>query len=136
MNNKGVSLIEIIGVIILIGIVGIIAIPGVSKYILNARLTTYLAYEDSMEDAAKNAVIDCIGKSSRSCDVPSKDESTDVKLSTLIEEGFIDEFTTPSGGSCDLNKSFVRIIGRGNLNYKFKVCLYCDGYNTSDSMCE
>ena len=136
MNNRGASLIEVIGVVIIIGIIGFIAIPSVSEHILNGKMTTFLAYENSMEDAAKNAVIDCIGNNSSKCVIPDKDSFSDIKLNTLIEEGFIDELNTPTSGRCDLEKSFVRVTSRGNLNYKFKVCLYCDNYSTKDDMCE
>lgn len=136
MNNKGLSLIELIGVIIIIGVIASIAIPNVSKYIDNGKMATFLTYEKSMEDAATNAVLECIGNSSTKCEVPEKGKISTIKLTTLIEEGFIDEIKAPNGGSCDLDRSFVKVENRGNLNYKFKVCLYCDDYTTDDSLCE
>ncbi len=136
MNNKGFSLVEMLAVIIIIGIIGFIAAPTVSQYINGSRLTTFIAYEDSMEDAAKNAVLDCVGVNTSKCELPEKGESSVIKLSYLIDEGFIDPMTTPSGGICDAQRSFVRVENKGNLNYKFKVCLYCDDYETSNDICE
>ena len=135
LNNKGFSLIEIIAVIIIIGVIATIAAPSVSKYLGGSKLTTFIAYEDSMEDAAKNAVLDCVGINATKCELPEKGETNKIQLSYLIQEGFIDEFKPPKGGSCDLNKSFVRVENRGNLNYKFKVCLYCDDYTSNDDIC-
>lgn len=135
LNNKGFSLGEIIAVIVIIGVIATIAAPSISKYIGGTKLTTFVAYEDSMEDAAKNAVLDCVGTNSSKCDLPEKGETNNIELSYLISEGFIDEIKPPKGGSCDLNKSFVRVENRGNLNYKFKVCLYCDDYTSDDSIC-
>ncbi len=135
MNNKGMSLIELIGVIIVIGVIATIAVPGVSKFINKGSLTTYLTYEKSMEDAATNAVLDCIGNNSPKCEVQAKGENRDIKLSTLIEDGFLDPMKDEKIEKCDSDKSFVRVEYRGNLNYKFDVCLYCDGYQTDSDMC-
>ena len=135
LNNKGFSIIEVLAVIIIIGVIATIAAPSVQKYIGGSKLTTFIAYEDSMEDAAKNAVLDCIGNNSYKCELPGKGETNEISLSYLIEEGFIDEFKPPKGGNCDLKKSFVRVENRGNLNYKFKVCLYCDEYTSDSDIC-
>lgn len=136
LNNKGFSLVEILAVIIIIGVIATIAAPTVSKYISGSKLTTFIAYEDSMEDAAKNAVLDCVGNNSAKCELPDKGETNEIKLSYLVNEGFIDEFKPPKGGKCDLEKSFVRVENRGNLNYKFRVCLYCDEYTSDEDICK
>lgn len=136
MNKKGLTMIELIGVIIIIGVIATIAVPNVSKYIERGKLTTFISYEKSMEDAATNGVLDCIGNNAAKCDPPEKGEIKDVKLKTLIDGGFIENLKTPEGGTCDIDKSFVRIENKGNLNYKFKVCLYCDGYTTDEDYCK
>ena len=136
MNKKGLTMIELIGVIIIIGVIATIAVPNVSKYIERGKLTTFISYEKSMEDAATNGVLDCIGNNAAKCDPPEKGEIKDVKLKALIDGGFIENLKTPEGGTCDIEKSFVRIENKGNLNYKFKVCLYCDGYTTDEDYCK
>ena len=136
LNNKGFSLFELLAVIVIIGVIATIAAPSISKYISGSELTTFVAYENSMEDAAKDAVLDCVGKNATKCELPDKGETSKIDLAYLVEEGFIDEFTPPKGGKCNLNRSYVRVENRGNLNYKFKVCLYCDSYTTDDEMCK
>ena len=136
LNNKGVTLVEILAVIIIIGVIATIAAPSVSKYISGTKLTTFVAYEDSMEDAAKNAVLDCVGTNLSKCELPEKGEIKEIKLSYLINEGFIDPIKTSKGSSCDFEKSFVRVENKGNLNYKFKVCLYCADYTSDNSICK
>lgn len=135
MNKKGFTLIEIIGAFIVIGLIATVAVPGVSKYIQKGKLTTFLTYEDSMEEAATNAVLRCIGSNSRNCEVPEKGYSTDIKLNKLIEDGFIDEMKS-TDGTCNMEKSFVRVENRGNLNYKFTVCLFCDSYTSDNDICK
>lgn len=136
MNKKGFTLIEIIGAFIVIGLIATVAVPGVSSYIQKGKLTTFLTYEDSMEDAATNATLHCIGNNSKNCEVPEKGEVIDVKLQNLIDGGFIDEMKSTDAGKCDMNKSFVRVENRGNLNYKFTVCLYCDSYTSDNNICK
>lgn len=136
MNNKGLSLFEMLGVIVVIGVIGIIAIPSVAKYINRGQLATFLTYEKSVEDAATNAVIDCIGNNSKQCEAPEKGKVTIVKIQELIDGGYVDSLELANNDSCDFEKSFVRVENRGNLNYKFKVCLYCNRYTTDDEICE
>lgn len=136
LNNKGVSLIEMIGVIIVIAVIASIAIPNVSKYLDRSSMATFLTYEKSMEDAAKNGVLECIGNSSAKCDIQEKGNSNEIHLKTLIDEGYLSEIKTKDGQVCDAEKSFVRVENRGNLNYNFKVCLYCDDYITDDDLCK
>jgi len=119
LNNKGLSLFEILAVIIIIGIIATIAAPSIQEYIGAGKLSTFIAYEDSMEDAATNAVLDCIANNSSRCNIPDKGESTKIYLNDLIETGFIENMKSPNGGSCDTNKSFVRVENRGNLNYQY-----------------
>ena len=135
LNNKGLTLVEVLAVIIIIGVIATIAAPSVSKYISSSKLTTFIAYEDSMEDAAKNAVLDCVGNNSSKCELPDKGETKQFKLSYLISEGFIDPLKTSEGNSCDFERSFVRVENKGNLNYKFKVCLYCGEYTSDEDIC-
>ncbi len=135
MNRKGITMFELIAVIVIIGVIATIALPSVSNFMSDGKLTTFLTYEKSMEDAATNAVLECIGNASSKCEAPEKGKVDFIKLDYLISEGFIDEMKSPDGGACDTKKSFVRVENRGNLNYKFKVCLYCDDYTTEDSLC-
>ena len=85
MNNKGISLFELIAVIIVIGVIATIALPSVSSFMNKGSLTTFLTYEKSMEDAATNAVLECIGNSSTKCDVPEKGKVDFIKLDYLID---------------------------------------------------
>jgi hypothetical protein len=136
LNNNGLSSFKTIAFIIIVGAVGFLAAPTLSKYMEGSKLTTFIAYEDNMEEAAKNAVLDCVGNNSSKCELPSKGGTNSYKLSYLINEGLIGEINDPKGGKCDYEKSFVKVENRGNLNYKFKVCLYCDNYTSDNDICK
>lgn len=43
MNNKGFTLIEIIGVVVILSLIMAISVPAVSNYIFNSRKTSYIS---------------------------------------------------------------------------------------------
>ncbi len=136
MNEKGLSLFRLIGIIVVIGAVLTIVFPGVSNFLGNGKLATFISYEDDMEDAAIQAVRNCVASGSFDCVNPSKGEHKDIKLSYLINKGYIKDINAPNGESCDYDKSHVHVIGNGNLNFDYKVCLVCGSYQTKDEMCQ
>ena len=135
MRKNSFSIIEFFSMIIVIGLIAIIVAPSVSKYLEPTELTTFAAFENNIESSAKDAVLKCISSSSSKCLLPDKDNFKDIKVSYLIEEGFIDYSKVSKNGKCDIDKSFVRVENKGNLNYKFKVCFYCEGYTTDNNIC-
>ena len=134
MNERGVSIFRLIGVVFVIGVMLTVVFPGVSSF-LDKGLGTYISYEDQMEGAAVVAVKNCVGSGSFDCVNPSRGEENDISLDYLLKKGYIKEFNAPNGETCDLEKSHVHVIGNGNLNYTYKVCLYCKNYKTEDSYC-
>lgn len=136
MNEKGVSLFKLIAVVLGIGAFFTFIFPGVNT-LLNGTTGVFRSYESTMEDAAVEAVKNCVGSGSFGCVNPSKGETKDIYLSYLIKKGYIDEIATKNGSTCDAEKSFVRVIGKGNLKFDYKVCLYCGrSYTTDDEMCK
>lgn len=135
MNKKGMSLVELLAVVVIIGAICMIAVPAVTKYIDKGSVQTFLTYESSAKDAATNFVLDCVGSLSGSCDLPEKGEVKLFYLNDLIKKGYIDEIKNPSGEACHNDSSFVIVTNRGNLNYKFNTCLVCDDYITDDDLC-
>ena len=132
----GFTLIEILAVIIIIGIVAIIAIPSISKYLGSSRETVYTSYENSMEEAAKNRIVDCISGNG-DCEMPEGDEEQKIYLEKLIEEGYLDNMKDPETKNfCDQLVSYVSVKGDSASDYKFKACLYCGDYYTDDEDCK
>ncbi len=136
MNEKGLTLFKLIGFLVVIGAVLTFAFPGVTNFFNSTgKLATFLSYEDKMEDAAVEAVKNCVANGSLDCYNPSKGETRDIKLSYLINKGYIKEIKAPNGGQCNYSDSYVHVTGNGNLNYSYTVCLVCEGYRTNNPIC-
>ena len=134
-SRNGFTLIEIISVIIIIGIIALVAIPTVSRYINDSKNTTYVSYEHSMVDAAKNQIIKCINGEDKKCDIPNVEGKELVYLNELIEQGYLELLSDPvSDGFCDSDLSYVEITNTGN-DYEYTACLYCSDYQTNEPIC-
>ena len=134
-NKKGFTLIEILAVIIIIGIVALIAIPSITGYLNSSKETTFETYEKSMEDAAKNRIVNCLS-SNGDCELPEGNQVLKTTLETLIEEGYIDNMKdTDSENFCDAVFSYVAVKGEDVSDYTYKACLYCGDYATDDDVC-
>ena len=120
MNNKGFSMIELLGVIVLIGLLAGLAIPAVTKYIGKTRNRAYDNIYESAYAAAQDKYIHDL-------------EDTDqvYTLRNLYDEGYLDEPIDPA------NKTFcegeVMITELDNdaasdlevSEYRFQVRLEC-----------
>ena len=135
-KQRGFTLVEIIAVIIVIGIIAIIAVPSVIKYISDSTETTFLSYEHSMREAAKNHVVKCVSENDKNCLLPLQGEKKIIYLSDLVNSGYIDEFKDPnSSGFCETEISYVEISNSGNTDFQYTACLYCGDYKSDDAVC-
>ena len=129
-KKKGFTLIEVLAVIIIIGIIAIVAVPMVSNYIEGASTTAYKTYEKSMEDSAKNKLVDCLEEGCLELD---KGDSEKVYLSELIDGGYIDNMKDPdSNEMCRVDISYVTVGKDYGDTYTYDVCLYCGEYESDN----
>ena len=135
-KKNGFTLVEIIAAVIVMGIIAIIAVPSVIRYINDSTETTFLSYEHSMREAAKNHVIKCISDNDPSCLLPEQGEKKIVYLSDLVNSGYIDEFKDPNSENfCESEISYIEISNSGNADFQYTACLYCGDYKTNDAVC-
>ena len=58
MKNKGFTLVELLGVIVLLGILGVVIIPKVGDSITNSKETAYITQEEQIKKAANDFLVD------------------------------------------------------------------------------
>lgn len=115
MNNKGFSMIELLGVIVIIGILAGLAIPAVTKYIGKTRDRAYDNIYESAYSAAQGKYMN---------DLQTGD--TDYYIKDLYNQGYMDEPIDPSNkGFCDGRVFITEDESTEVSEYTFKVQLAC-----------
>lgn|SRR5690606_3148109 len=121
-NEKGLTLVELLAVVVILGIISAIAIPSIGGLINNSKKDAHIANAQQMVNSAKLALT--------ADELPSGGKIT---LNTLINDGYIEDMKDPSGTGSNpkYNKtdSYVIInVDEGNgtsssVNYTYKVQL-------------
>ncbi len=120
MNNRGISLVELIAVIVIIGLLALITFPSITKMLSDFRTSTTEIQESSIIEGAKSYVADNVGIT-----IFKTDEGIEeVTVKKLYDDGYIDgEFINRNTNKeYDLEKSKV-IIEYSNNKYKYTVNL-------------
>ncbi len=85
MKNKGFTLTELIGVIVLLGIIALIAVPIINSTITNSKSKAYTAQVNSLEDAGKKWGVE------NTKYLPIDATSCNVSIAELTTLGYIED---------------------------------------------
>lgn len=129
-NNKGFTLIEMLGVVILLGILGTIAVAGTSKYLEQSRKKSFLLMSQSIYEAAQNC------QTQGKCSTGTYYADTTNTNNNLIKMGYLEELKNPKSSQPNCTASVqITEIGTSDTEYKkynYSVSLKCPGmYNSN-----
>ena len=115
-NEKGLTLIELLAVIVILGIIAAIAIPSIGGLIDNSKKDAHVANAQQMINAAKIAVT-----ADKSL-IPSSGQSKNITLEQLEDNGYLETMKDPDNGTYNKGGSFVKITNNDNkLSYSVKL---------------
>lgn len=116
-NEKGLTLIELLAVIVILGIISAIAIPSIGNIIDNSKKDAFLANAQAMKSATNFAISS--GESLESLE-GGKEGYT---LGTLVEKGFLEAVLDPdTKGQMNQETSYIELSKQGNAT-TYKVLL-------------
>ncbi|EPZ39683.1 hypothetical protein C289_0304 [Anoxybacillus ayderensis] len=93
-NEKGLTLIELLAVIVILGIIAAIAIPSIGGLIENSRKDAHIANAQQMVNAARLAYT-------------ADNTVTEYTLQYLEQQKYLEPVKKPGGGSYDKTESKV-----------------------------
>jgi len=121
-NNKGFTMSEILGAIVIMGVLLMLAVPTISRLMRNFRDNYYKKLEDSISEIGKDYYLD------NKIYIPNGVlKSSYTKLSSLIDKSYLENVNDYKGKTCSLEDSYVIVIYRGVDNYVYQTCLKCLG---------
>ena len=128
-NNKGFTLIEILGAIVLLGIIAVIAFATYTNSLRGFRDNYYTNLERTLATSGEEFFDDF-----RNYRPTSILQAEKVSIATLETKNYISKITDYNGDACE-SSSYVLIVKEGRDDFSYHTCLSCnkDNYSNKDN---
>ncbi|WLR52766.1 type II secretion system protein [Bacillus tianshenii] len=120
-NQKGLTLIELLAVIVILGVIAAIAVPSVGKIIENAKKDAHIANATRIVEATR---LYLINENPNFSLYNSSYDYVDIKLLQLKEKGYMPEIKSPTNQNpYHLKETKIRIEKHATGEVKYSVRL-------------
>ncbi|WLR50086.1 type II secretion system protein [Bacillus tianshenii] len=100
-NQKGLTLIELLAVIVILGIIAAIAVPSIGNIIENSKKDAHIANAEQMVSAARLA---------KAANVDGDIATNTYSMEHLVSEGFLESVPESPGNAGGYNKATSRVV--------------------------
>lgn len=137
MNKKGLTLVELLAVIVVISIIITIAVVSVNYITSKGKLGVYKNYEDNLKGSAELYLLENSELLPNEPNNEGEYNSIKITYADLTNGLFMEKIKDPDGGECSNSYVIVkRKVNVGNnYNLEYLTCLICDNYKTNLEEC-
>ena len=137
-NNKGYTLVELLGAIALLAVISTIATVSMVSYLKHSKEKAYKVLSESIYEAYENCVIQ------NNCNIPEPGEPELVVdfsgIRSLVTMGYLDNIKNPAKSETDCTGGTIKISATANSNsnmaeykkYQYKVKIECPGIKAEE----
>lgn len=128
MNEDGLTLVELLAVIIVLGLILSIVVPRVLSTITDSKIDVYKTKEKQLKKAASDYTL-----YNNTIMPQTIGTSINIQLSDLVEGKFVtqirdlDDDTVCSG--------YVQITKSNANNFSYTPCIFCSNYSSEGAIC-
>ena len=113
MKNKGFTLVELLGTIILLAIISLIALPSILNALNTSQAEINESYRYAATTAARNYVNDNMDAYPKALENATEDkeygENGNLQIQMLLDEGYITDSSINEKNTCEMMNDYIKV---------------------------